>query len=213
MKNTSTIINAVLAIAVAILFYLVLSKKSDDTSNNSKTNTDKNAVVTKIDPSQMPKGKIAWIDVDSITVGYEFIKDETKVLAARQQALQSQYESMMMKFQNDYAAFQESAQAGIAPRADLEKKQAELQQKQNEIVQKENQLKNLELDVAKKQEEMMRIINEFILKFNKEFNYDFILSKSAMINTISYANPQLDVTAVVLQGLNEEYRAKKSQKK
>ena len=70
-------------------------------------------------------------------------------------------------------------------------------------------MKALELEVAKKQEEMMGTVNEFIIRFNKVYNYDFILSKSSMINSIAFANEKLEITNAVLKGLNDEYNAKK----
>ncbi|MBC7863435.1 MAG: OmpH family outer membrane protein [Bacteroidia bacterium] len=216
MKNLSTVLNVVLLIAVAVLFFLYFSLKSSlggGTENSGSDKEQKKLIIDKIDPANLPKGKIAFIDVDSITFGYEYIKDESKTLGARQQAIQSQYESMTMKFQQEYQAYQEMAQAGIASRPEIEKKAAELEQKQKDILGKENQMKALELEVAKKQEEMMKSVNAFIAKFNEQFHYDFILSKISMVNTLSYANPQLDVTSAVLKGLNEEYRLKKEASK
>lgn len=210
MKNLTNILNVFLIIAVGILFYLYFSiRPTRQSESEDFSKTTKNEVIGQLDLKKMSNSKIVFINVDSITLGYDYIKDETKTLSAKQQLLENQYQSMTTSFQKEYQLLQESAQAGIAPRSELEKKQNELQLKQQEIIQKENQMKALELEVAKKQEEMMGTVNEFIIRFNKVYNYDFILSKSSMINSIAFANEKLEITNAVLKGLNDEYNAKK----
>jgi outer membrane protein len=215
VKNISVILNAVLVIAVGVLFYLFFSQKSAtagavaDEKKGSKNET----VAKTIADQKMPEGKIAFIDMDSISMKYEFVKDQGKALNNRSTFLNSQYEKMVMDFQTEYQALQQSAQAGIATQSQLETKQMELQKKQQEILNKENELKGLEMERDKMIGETIRQINEFIKRYNEQYHYEFILSKSSMLNTIVYASPKNDLTEAVVNGLNEEYRAKKAQPK
>ena len=122
-------------------------------------------------------GGFAFVDLDTISLKYNFINDQAKSLKARYDGLNSQYENMVMSFQEEYKRFQESVNAGIAPQAQLEQKQAELQKKNNEIIQKENQIKNLEMEMEKVKSETMVKVNEYIARYNNEYNYDFIFSR------------------------------------
>lgn len=181
--------------------------------SNSKSGDSKkveNVVLNNIDPSKLPKGKIAYVDLDSISLKYEHINDQSKVLKSRYDALSSQYESMAMNFQDEYKRFQEAAASGALTQSQAEQKQAELQQKNNAVLQKENQIKSLEVEMDKVRNETTKEVYDFIARYNEKFNYDFILARNSLFNTLAYANPSLDITAPVIQGLNEEYRIKKS---
>ena len=116
---------------------------------------------------------------------------------------------MLFRSQEEYKRFQESVNAGIAPQAQLEQKQAELQKKNNEIIQKENQIKNLEMEMEKVKSETMVKVNEYIARYNNEYNYDFIFSRTSLVNTMVFANPALNITNEVINGLNDEYAKKK----
>ncbi|HWY36048.1 MAG TPA: hypothetical protein VNX68_15495, partial [Nitrosopumilaceae archaeon] len=81
MKNLSLILNAILIVAVAVLFYLYLSlnnKLNPDSINtdpkDAKTETTK--LIT--DPSKLKNSKIAYVNVDSINYKYNYITDYSK---------------------------------------------------------------------------------------------------------------------------------------
>jgi outer membrane protein len=51
-------------------------------------------------------------------------------------------------------------------------------------------------------------IDQYIIEYNKEHHYDAILHKEVGL----YFNPALDITGELVKGLNEAYKAKKSDK-
>jgi len=71
MKNLSLILNAVLAIAVIFLFVKVFS-------NNPKAPSDR-AIFTKdsVNPGKLP---IAYVNVDSLLLNYQFAKEANESL-------------------------------------------------------------------------------------------------------------------------------------
>ena len=75
MKNASLIINAILVVAVIILFWLVLSNKTN--------NASKQAISGK---NAFTKGKlpIAYVNIDSLLLNYQFAKDANESLIKKQ---------------------------------------------------------------------------------------------------------------------------------
>ncbi len=204
--------NAVLLIAVAVLFYLYFSlngklSPASDTSENGDSTKKTTKFVT--DPSKLVNSKIAYINIDSLDMKYEYINDKSKEIKNKQATLEGQLSSMYAKFQQDVADLQQAAQAGLRSEAELKKEEAVLQQRQYEIANKEKQLQVLSEEVGATQFAMLQNVSKFIEKFNNG-KYDFILAYTSNISSVLYAKPDLDITTDVVNGLNEEYRALKA---
>ena len=120
-------------------------------------------------------------------------------------------QSMTEKFQREYQEFQQSAQAGVAPQAELQKQQASLERQQQELSNKELQMQNLGVELEEKNMELNKNVKDYLKRLNNG-KYDYILSYSELVPTVLLANPALDITNQVLTGLNEEYRLKKDKK-
>ena len=74
-----------------------------------------------------------------------------------------------------------------------------LQQKLSDELAAENQKNNLELRDS---------ISSFLKQYNKEKNFDLILSNSGLDNLL-YAKKALNITDEVVNGLNSRYTPKK----
>lgn len=208
MKNLSLIINGILAIAVAILFYQIHSLKNSGsvTENATVESNVKPTIITSA--TNLVDAKIAYVNTDSINEHYAYIADFTKVLRNKKATLEGQMQSMTAKFQAEYEAFQQSAQAGVAPQSELQKQQASLERQQQELANKELQMQNLGVELEEKNFELNKNVKSFLQKINNG-RFDYILSYSDMMPTILLANPKLDITTEVLKGINDEYNAKK----
>jgi outer membrane protein len=213
MKNLSLILNGVLAVAVGILFYQVNSLKNVNGSSATIEESTETPIKPTITASSTNLGdaKIAYVNTDSLNEKYDYIADFTKVLRGKKVTLEAQMESMTMKFQKEYQEFQQSAQAGIVPQAQLEKQQQGLERQQQELANKELQMQNLGVELEEKNAELNKNVKEFLKRFNNG-KFDYILSYSDMVPTILLTNEKLDITKEVLQGLNAEYQSKKGKK-
>lgn len=208
MKNLSLIINGVLAIAVAILFYQVHTLKSGTTVSTDAGTEKAEVKPVVISNTTLADSKIAYVNTDSINEHYQYIADFTKVIRAKKASLEGQMQSMTAKFQQEYEAFQQSAQAGVAPQSELQKQQASLERQQQELANKELQMQNLGVELEEKNMELNKNVKDYLSKINNG-RFDYILSYSDMMPTILLTNPKLDITAEVLKGINDEYNAKK----
>ena len=212
MKNLSLIVNGILAIAVTILFYQVHSLKNPNASLDNTESADETTKPIIVSSStNLADAKIAYINTDSINEHYAYIADFTKVIRAKKATLESQMQSMTAKFQQEYEAFQQSAQAGVAPQSELQKQQANLERQQQELANKELQMQNLGVELEEKNMELNKNVKNYLLKINNG-RFDYILSYSDLMPTILLANPKLDITNEVLDGINNEYKASKGKK-
>ncbi len=207
MKNVSLIINGILAVAVGVLFYQVHALKNNHSSEKESVESVTKPVIIE-SSTKLSEAKIAYVNTDSINEHYAYIADFTKIIRNKKVALEAQMQSMTAKFQQDYEAFQQSARAGVAPQAELQKQQANLERQQQELANKELQMQNLGVELEEKNLELNKNVKDYLQKINNG-RFDYILSYSDVIPTILLANPKLDITAEVLNGINEEYKLSK----
>lgn len=213
MKNLSLVLNAVLIIAVAILFYQVhsLQKGASPEPAAAETGASQPVPVVTNGPSNLADAKIAYVNTDSINMHYQYIADFTKSINASKSSLEAQMAGMEERFQKEYQEYQESAQAGILPQAEMMKKEEALKKQQSDLANKQVQMQNLAMKLEEKNVELQNNVKSFLRKYNNG-KFDYILSYSDMVPTILLTNAKLDITRDVLKGLNEEYNASKGKK-
>ncbi|MBL7936761.1 MAG: OmpH family outer membrane protein [Bacteroidia bacterium] len=212
MKNLSLIINGILAIAVAVLFYQVHSLKNLTALQVDAAVGDATVQPAVIASStNLADAKIAYVNTDSINEHYDYISDFTKIIRNKKATLEAQMQSMTAKFQQEYDAFQQSAQAGVAPQSELQKQQASLERQQQELANKELQMQNLGVELEEKNYELNKSVKDYLQKINNG-RFDYILSYSDLVPTILLTNPKLDITKEVLTGINAEYKNSKKKK-
>ncbi|MDD4992661.1 MAG: OmpH family outer membrane protein [Paludibacter sp.] len=195
MKNLSLILNAVLAIAVIILFWLVLGTKSNSTAK--ELITGKPAVAA----GKLP---IAYINVDSLLLHYQFSKDANESLTKKQEDSRLTINTRARELQTEMAEFQKKLENNaFLSRERAEQEQLRLQKKQQELQQLDGKLSQQLMQVQQKMSEELRdTINAFLKDFNKDHKYEMIISNTANDNVL-YAGKGYDITSEVTKLLNE----------
>jgi len=159
--------------------------------------------------------KIAYVEVDSLMTQYDFAKDYSVTLQKKSNnarntlnqkgnELQAAVANFQQKLQNN--AFQSREQAQSV-QAGIERRQRDLQELQARL---ENELAN---ETQKFNEALRDSLNSFLASYNKDKNYDLILSKAG--DNILFADRKYDITKDIINGLNKRYKpaAKKDEKK
>ena len=149
---------------------------------------------------------IAYVNVDSLLTNYEFAKDLNEALIKKTEDARANFNSQAQSFERDYNEFQRKLQTN----AFLNEQRA--QSEANRLEQKKNQLDQLnaklQQELAQEQLEMNTRLNDTVHAFLKEYNavkkFQFIFSNT-MNDNILIAAPQYDITAEVLQMLNDRY--------
>lgn len=196
MKNTSLVINVVLAVAVAILYYL-----------HFKDNRVEEApVVNK--PAAAKGREIVYVNVDSLLTKYEFFKDTQKVLESKRFQLENDLATKGRNLQNKVAFFQQRAatmtqEQGRATEASLQKEQQDI------MAYRERAAQNLAGEEQSKNKQLYDQIYDYLKKVNAQNKYEFVLGYTKG-GGILFANPDGDRTQIVLDGLNKEYKEKQA---
>lgn len=192
MKNISLILNGVLAVAVAILFYLQLSPKTSEKGSGSAGPVDL---------------KIAYINSDTILKHYEYFKVNRDRLESKSKKLNQDFNTRAQTLQNDYEAYQRNlgnltiGQAK-AIEEDLTKKQENLRLYQESLSQE------LSNDQAKMSQELYGKVTNFLKKYGEDKGIQLVL-KYDPTSDVLFGGTALDITQDVLTGLNEAYQQEK----
>ncbi len=213
MKNLSLVLNAMLLVAVAVLFYLHFSSVSSKANPAQQKETAAPASApVPVKPSEIKASDIVYVNIDTLDAKYQYILDNAKQINGKQAILQNEYQSMAQQFQKDEEDAQKAAQAGALTGDALEKVKGQLQMKQNAIQEKQNQMRGLEMDVQRKQMDMLKKLADFLARYNSTAHYRYILPYSSALTSVLCARADLDITNDVMKGLNEEYKKSKSGK-
>ena len=201
MKNLSLIFNAILAIAVVVLFVLVLGNKNNTVAKQTVAGKD---VVTK---GKLP---IAYINIDSLLLHYQFAKEANESLIKKQEESRLTINSKARSLQTEMGDFQHKLENNaFLSRERAEQEQARLQKKQQDLQVLDGELSKQLVQVQQKMSEQLRdTINSFMKEYNKDHKYQLIISNTSSDN-ILYADKSYDITAEVTKLLNERFEAKK----
>lgn len=201
MKNLSLIINAVLAVAIIVLFVLVLGHKSNTAVN--QTVADKNSV-------NLSKLPIAYINVDSLLLHYQFAKEANESLIKKQEDSRLKINTMARELQVEMGDFQRKLENNaFLSRDRAQQEQTRLQKKQQDLQELDGNLSKQLVQVQQKMSEQLRdTINTFIKEYNKDHKYQMIISNTSSDN-ILYADKSYDITAEVTKLLNDRFAARK----
>jgi outer membrane protein len=155
-------------------------------------------------PATAPSGKIAYVNLDTLEVSYEYFKLRKAEFEKKTAGMEAEVERLAQSFQNEYIAFQKKAQAGTLTQSEGEAAQKKLGQMQQNI---ESRRQSLQTQLMKEQEtfnkELQKRLDDYLVKYNADKGYDFILSYVKGGN-ILFANKALDITADVIKGMNAE---------
>ncbi|SFF09891.1 OmpH family outer membrane protein [Thermophagus xiamenensis] len=200
MKNISIVLNAILLIAVATLFFIVLS---DDKKSSQDANIDGSGVQDGAFP-------IAYINTDSLLISYEYAQFLNEELLKQEESSRADFNERARIFQDDMRAFQRKIQNNAF--LSLERAQKE-EQRLREQEQKLKELNNkLSAELMEKQNKMNRELRDTITNFLQEYaqakSLKLVLSNTLGDN-ILYAEKVLDITDEVVSILNERYQKSK----
>ncbi|MDD4822578.1 MAG: OmpH family outer membrane protein [Bacteroidales bacterium] len=202
MKNVHFIIEGILAAAVIVLFILQFSDKQVPGVSIARHN---DSLQTNV--GTLP---IAYINVDSLLLHYNFSKEMNEQLLRKRESsmatlnqkgkeLEGELGEFQRKLQNNAFLSQERAQS---EENRLRKKQSELQELEqrlsSEITQEQSSMN----------EQLRDSVYSFLKTYNKENPYQIILSNTFNDN-ILYSDEKYDITKEVIEMLNERYVKKK----
>lgn len=198
MKNTNTIVSVVLGIAVVILFILHF------TDNKGSTNEAR----TALSDSTIVRLPVAYINLDSLMVSYEYAKTLQEAWMNKMESSQATINAKGRNVENEMREFQRK----IENNAFFDQSRAQREQERILKLQQEYQELNQRLSAELLQEEavMNQQLRDTILHYVDQYNreigrYQMIFSNNTRGDIILNADAAYDITAAVIRYLNDHY--------
>ncbi len=197
MKNLSLILNAVLLVAVGVLFFLHFSSNKTATSGSDSATSSITGDL-----------KIAYINSDSVLKHYEYLKANRVTMEAKTKKMELEYRNRAQGLQNEITAYQRNVSSMTlgqvkAVEEDLGKKQQNLQMYQQSLSQQ------LMEEESKLNKELYDRVTAYLKKYAKDKDLHVVL-KYDPTSDLLFAGDALDVSQDVISGLNAEYQVEKS---
>lgn len=202
MKNFSIALNIVLVVAVAVLFYLVLSNKQP------KAPVYGPQVADSASPASF---KIAYFESDSLEKQYEYYKEaRTKIRAKEEEngrvmtGMRSRYTSRLKELQQRANTMSQNEQQAA---------QQELAQMEQEFEATGQRLQqDMQAESMRHLQEVKNKIQAFLKDYAREKGYIFVFGSNEY-DYLYYKDSTRDITSDVVKLLNERYKAEKPAKK
>jgi len=156
------------------------------------------------------EGRVAYVDMDTLQAKYLYLKNGKESLEKESAALEAELGRMQQNLQSEAISFQKKAQAGeYKTQAEGEAAQGKLQKLQHAL---EERKQSMGAALMKKSDaftkDLQERLDKYLLKYNADKHFDYILQYQKG-GTILFANPELDITNDVANGMNEEDKAGK----
>lgn len=152
--------------------------------------------------------KIAYVEIDSLMSQYQFCKDYTLLLTRKGENARATLNQKAKNLEADAQDFQRKLQNNAYT-------QERAQQENNRLVKAQQDLQELqerlamELDqeTASYNNALRDSLQSFLKAFNKDKGFKMILSKAG--DNMLLADPAMDITKEVVEGLNKAYKPSK----
>lgn len=208
MKHLSLILNFVLLIAVAVLYYLHFSSTGGQAAIATNDTTEVSAPV-ELPEIRTAGGAIAYINYDSLTEKYDFFKQGLNSLESTFKRKEDEF----AKKQNDYREAVERYQQlapTMTPEAAATREQQLLAQQQSLVELGEKLSDDLKIQQENFNKQFLKSIDDYLKELSKQKNYSYVFTYSkGGPASIVFANDSLEITREVITGLNKAYKNKK----
>ncbi len=198
MKPVTLAVQVVLALAIAILYYLHFSSDKKVEASQGQTGS--------VLPGDL---RIAFINSDTILKYYDYFKISRDQLEAKGKKMDTDFRNRAQSLQRDIASYQSTASNLTIGQAktieeDLTKKQQNLRLYQESLAQE------LSLEENKLNQALYARVTDFLGKYSKENGIHIVL-KFDPTSDVLFGGNSLDITGEVIAGLNESYQKEKLQ--
>ena len=153
-------------------------------------------------------GAIVYFNLDRVLEEYDMANDLRSVVETKVGSIQQEINRRGSKLEKDVKSFQDKIDKGLLTRSVAEVQGQKLQEQQNNFQQYAAQKQQ---EMAEEQQVMLNqiadAIKTFLDDFNAEKKYAMIISTQGAVlpAPVATADPELDITDDILEGLNAAY--------
>jgi len=162
------------------------------------------------------KGAIVYFNLDQVINQYDMANDLFAVLQSKLESIDQEVNRRGNKLQSDVNSFQEKVNKGLLTRSTAEAQNEKLVKQQNDFqnyyTQKQTEMQE---EQAVTMNQIANAIKEYVDKFNEEKQYAMIIATQGDIlpQPVVAGDPGLDITDILIEGLNAEYVKTKNENK
>ncbi len=193
MKNAPLIISIVALLGVVLLF---INKMSGDTENVSDNET------TTVN-------KIAYVNMDTLVGAYNYYNDLQTAFYVKQNEKGAELDSRYRALQRKAYDISNQVKNQMMTPTKAQKMQQGLAEEEQRILQDKQ---TYELELAEESQnislEILDSIKNYVELYNKDKNYNLILTNDTLGKTVIYAEKNMDITNDIIKGLNKRYTTK-----
>ena len=188
---------------LSICAILLISCNNNSSSEQAGTEADSLALQNM----SMSYGSIVYVEMDSLTENYLMTQDLMSELETKMNRYETDLSNRQRTFQASVSDLQNRANRGLETQRTLQQMGERLAQEEQNLMQLAERYR---MEIAEEQMVMQRqiiqAVMDFLEEYNKDKGYKYILA-NAFGSNILFADPSLNITAEVLEGLNDKYRA------
>ncbi len=191
----SIVLNVVIFVAIAVLYFLHFYKPSAPQSANLSNNG--------------VEAKIAFFNTDTVFQNYDLVDELGEDLKKEKEKLEGSFNAKQASFEQKVKNYQNNVKNNTINATQAQNAENLLMKEREEIM-KMNEEFTQQLMV--KEAEINKKITEDIIayanKFNTKYGADYILGYTKG-GPIIVVNEKMDVTKEIIEGLNKEHKEKK----
>ncbi|MEP7165845.1 MAG: OmpH family outer membrane protein [Ferruginibacter sp.] len=198
MKNLSLVINAVLFVAVAVLYFLHFSGKKNDPKPK--------IIASRAVENGGGHPSIAYVELDSLYENITYIKNKRKELETEQKAIEADWDKGFKVLESKRDNFLKKGDAITQEAA--QQFQGELLQEKQQLDDKRQSLtQGLNEKNYKFMDDIQKKLKDFLAEYNSQKNYMYIFTTGTGLEYMVYKDSSLNITDDVIAGMNEKMNA------
>lgn len=177
-------------------------------SCNNANNTAKTVAEGEAPKTEVGSADIVYVRTEAVLAESEIYKSEGIALQSKNEKAQQSLAQKEQKLQNEMVQLQEKYQKGLITTIEAQRKEQDLQKRiaaYQESAQK--QLRSLEEENMVFQNRMADLMQRAIDDINADGAYKLIINATSLLDGAE----ELDITAIVLDKVNELYAADKAE--
>ncbi|MCD7970648.1 MAG: OmpH family outer membrane protein [Alistipes sp.] len=190
-------------LAAASLAILAMSCKDGNTGTGVSASAGDTVSVAEV------SSLIAYVNLEEIMSRYDLVADLMEAFQEKATKAENELTSKGRSLERSFADAQEKVDKGLVTRAQAAELQENLQRQEESFYRHRDQV---QAELQEENDVMMNNIYHNLTTFMEEFNHDHrygVILTTSGIAPIINADPRLDITDLVIAGLNDKYAREK----
>lgn len=195
-------------LAVSAAALLAAGCNKQNSAPAAENNASENAPAAS--SATATSGDIAYFNIDSLVSRYDMYTDLRATYEEKAKKAENELTSKGRSLENNLRDYQEKIQKGLVTRSQAQTMEENLNKQQQTFVEHRDKVM---AEMAEEEQVMLNRIHYSITQYLKEFNADYrfkMIISSTGAGPVLNADPSLDLTEVLLEGLNKKYAAEKA---